>query len=169
MPILWQEVSFHLPLSDSSKRQGPSVALGVLVGQANSPSVRKPHFHISATLCCPVLSLPLLALVDSGAEGNFLDQQVAVQMGISLLPLEQPQTALAVDGRLLARVTHRSEPLTLTLSGNHRETIQPYIISAPSTPLILGHPWLVKHNPDIDWAKGRVSGWSSFCHATCLQ
>ena len=116
-----------------------------------------------------VLHLPLSVLVDSGAEENFLDQQVAAQAGIKLEPLERPRTALAVDGRLLARVTHRTEPLELVLSGNHRETIQFNIISAPSTALIVGHPWLVKHNPLIDWAKGKVSGWSLFCHATCLK
>ncbi|KAK7918601.1 hypothetical protein WMY93_009885 [Mugilogobius chulae] len=119
-------------------------------------------------MCYKTLALPLLALIDSGAEENFLDQRVAEQAGIKLEALRSPVTTLALDGRLLAYVTHRSEPVTLILSGNHREEIKFNILSAPSTPLILGHPWLVKHNPVIDWKAGRVSSWSNICHAECL-
>lgn len=115
-----------------------------------------------------MLTLPLLALIDSGAKENFLDQQVAEQDGIKLEALNSPVTTLALDGRLLAQVTHRSEPVTLILSGNHREVLYFNILSAPTTPLILGHPWLVKHNPIINWKEGRVSSWSNNCHASCL-
>ncbi|KAI3357227.1 hypothetical protein L3Q82_015684 [Scortum barcoo] len=54
----------------------------------------------------------------SWAEEDFLDQQVA---------------ARAVDRRVLARVTHRTQPLTLVVSG---------------------YPWLAAHNPHLDWAEG---------------
>ena len=36
-------------------------------------------------------------------------------------------------------------------------------------PLVLGLPWLQKHNPVIDWVMGRVVSWSSFCHSSCLK
>lgn len=139
------------------------------MGQTKSPSDSNSRFLLSASLCCNVLSLRLLALVDSGAEEIFLDQQVAVQAGNKMEPLKEPGTALAVVGRLFARVTHLSEPLTLILSSNDREAIQFHILSTLSTPHILGHPWLVKHHPSIDWAKRRVTEWSAFCHAFCLQ
>lgn len=126
------------------------------------------RLQIPATFCYPALSIPVSALIDSGAEDNFLDQEVAVQAGVRLVALASPITALALDGRLLAKVTHCTEPLTIMLSGNHREVIQFKILSAPTTPLILGHPWLTLHNPVIDWKEGRVSSWSNYCHAHCL-
>ncbi len=30
-------------------------------------------------------------------------------------------------------------------------------------------PWLSRHNPHIDWVKGKIISWSPFCHSTCLQ
>lgn len=88
--------------------------------------------------------------VDSGAEENFLDQRVAVKTGIKVEPLQMPFSALALDGILLAQVTHRTEPLTVILRGIHREMIRFNILTTQSTPLIIGHPWLKKHNPQID-------------------
>ncbi|KAI3353354.1 hypothetical protein L3Q82_019889, partial [Scortum barcoo] len=78
------------------------------------------------------------ALIDSGAEENFIDEQAAEQAGIPSEPLERPRNALAVDGRILAQVTHRTLPVKLVLSGNHVESIQLLVISSPATPLIIG-------------------------------
>ncbi|KAI3371485.1 hypothetical protein L3Q82_024069 [Scortum barcoo] len=69
----------------------------------------------------------------------------------------------------MARVTHRTQPLTLVISGNHTEEIQFLLISAPNTPLILGFPWLATHNPHLDWAWGKLLDWSIRCHETCLR
>lgn len=51
------------------------------------------RFQVQATLCTKWLTLPLLALIDSGAQANFLDHEVAVQSGIILEPLQTPCTA----------------------------------------------------------------------------
>lgn len=99
--------------------------------------------------------LLLLTLLDSGAEGNFLDHQLAVPAGVELELLEDPITALALNGSLLAKVTHKTSPVTLIQSGNHQETITFHVMDAPDTPLVLGHPRLVQHNPHIDWSAGR--------------
>ena len=60
-------------------------------------------------------------------------------------------------------------PGSLTLSGNHVETIQFYVLHAPTAPLVLGHPWLDKHDPYVAWSSGRILGWSVACHANCLR
>lgn len=44
--------------------------------------------------------------------------------------------------------------MTLTVSGNHRETLSVSSITAPRTPLLLGFPWLRLHNPPLDWTEG---------------
>ncbi|XP_072133820.1 uncharacterized protein [Mobula birostris] len=122
-----------------------------------------------ATLCHNQQSLPLLALVDSGADGNFLDKSLALQADNSREPLCTPLDVNALDGRLLARATHCTEPLLLLLSGNHREQIRFNLISCPRAPLVLGHPWLSRRNFHINWSTRKIVSWSSFCRPSCQQ
>ncbi|TWW62587.1 Retrovirus-related Pol polyprotein from transposon 17.6 [Takifugu flavidus] len=75
----------------------------------------------------------------------------------------------AIDGRSLGNITHRTIPLTLTLSGNHIESTRFLVLHAPTAPLVLGRPWLERHDPHISWASGRILGWSVACHANCLR
>lgn len=42
----------------------------------------------------------------------------------------------------------QTTPITLVISGNHRETISFSITTTAQTPLVLGHPWLRTHNPN---------------------
>lgn len=147
------------------------MSLGVLVSQISETviSSQKNLLQIQASLCVGSVRLPLLALIDSGAEDNFIDKRLAEQLGCELLPLTTPIQANALDGRLIAKVTHYTSPVNLTLSGNHHESISLHLISSPQTPLVLGHPWLKLHNPHIDWALGKIMGWSTHCHSVCLK
>lgn len=124
---------------------------------------------LPATICVRDVDLPLTALVDSGAEENFMDFEVARQICLETVPLDTPLVANALDGRFMAKVTHHTKPLKLIVSGNHHELIKFNLISSPHSPLILGYPWLKTHNPHFDWRNGRIFSWSSFCHSTCLQ
>lgn len=47
----------------------------------------------------------------------------------------------------------------------HCETFKPFITSVSDTPLVLGHPWLKKHNPGIDWHKKTID--FARCPADC--
>lgn len=72
---------------------------------------------------------------------------------ISVVPLPKPFSVFALDGRLLAVITHHTVNLSQLISGNHCETIHFFVIPAPPTPLVLGLPWLMLHNPHIDWSQ----------------
>ncbi|KAL0182069.1 hypothetical protein M9458_021444, partial [Cirrhinus mrigala] len=50
----------------------------------------------------------------------------------------------------------------------HSEILRFYVIHSPNHPLILGLPWLRKHNPHISWSKGEIQQWSSQCHNLCI-
>ncbi|KAI3375532.1 hypothetical protein L3Q82_003856 [Scortum barcoo] len=80
-------------------RAGPPVNMGVLAGHAQDPNGHRSRFQLQATICYQLQHLPLQALVDSGAEENFLDLQVAAQAGVPFELLEKPRDALAVDGK----------------------------------------------------------------------
>ncbi|KAL0173559.1 hypothetical protein M9458_029527, partial [Cirrhinus mrigala] len=110
------------------------------------------------------------AFVDSGAAGNFIDQAYAAQMGIVIEALSQPLKATAIDGRplTLSPITHRTQELTLIIE-NHSEVIQFYVTKIPSPAIILGHPWLVTHDPLISWTSRRIIHWGATCQELCLR
>ncbi|KAL0192526.1 hypothetical protein M9458_010822, partial [Cirrhinus mrigala] len=110
------------------------------------------------------------AFVDSGAAGNFIDQAYAAQMGIVIEALSQPLKVTAIDGRplTLSPITHRTQELTLLID-NHSETIQFYVTKIPSPAIILGHPWLVTHDPLISWTSRRIIHWGATCQELCLR
>ncbi len=103
-------------------------------------------------------SVSCSALIDSGAEGNFIDERWAREHDIPLVDLEE-LLVFALDGRVLSTVHHVTIPVSLTVSGNHQETISFYIFQSPFTPIVLGHPWLTQHNPQINWDKGIILSW----------
>ena len=133
----------------------------------NSEMLSRALLH--AQLNCIGQSHTVSVLIDSGADTNLLDRDLAMQLGINQEPLVKPIEATALDGRLLCTVTHRTVPLRLGISGNHTESITFHLIDAPQQPVILGFPWLVKHNPHIDWRTGSILQWSEHCHAVCLK
>lgn len=156
-------------MPNTAKRPRSSVGVGILKSQNQCPTNNCLLLQISSTLCTPQLSLPLQALIDSGAEGYFIDRDLAIQSGLPLEALPEPCTTRALDGHILVQVTQATAPLKLVLSGNHNENISFKLISAPKTPIILGFPWLKVHNSHIDWAACRILSWSPYCLSTCLQ
>nr|XP_008302615.1 PREDICTED: uncharacterized protein LOC103374318 [Stegastes partitus] len=110
-----------------------------------------------------------LVLIDSGADDSFIDQEFATQIRAPLELLDTPKIIKALDGRLLATVTHRTRPLSMIISGNRRETIQKYVITSPLSPAVLGLPWLRRHNPHLNWITSTVTSWSISWHAHCLK
>ncbi len=88
--------------------------------------------------------------MDSGADESFIDQSLAKQLQVKLEPILSPLVANVLDGYLLCHVTHLTPPLGLLVSGNHSERHVFHIIDSPDLPLILGFPWLKKHNPYMD-------------------
>ena len=108
------------------------------------------------------------ALLDSGAEGNFMDHSFARQFKIPLKPLTHQIAVHALNGQELPTITFATEDITLITSGNHTEIISFYILDTPLAPIVLGHPWLTRHNPKVDWQLKSVSSWSNQCHKSCL-
>lgn len=94
--------------------------------------------------------------MDFGSDENFLDSNLVSQAGIAVEALFAPLQANALNGKHLARVSHRTVSLCLILSGNHRETIQFHVISSSHTLVVLGHPWLTRNNPILI---GSLAGW----------
>ena len=125
--------------------------------------------HFPVTISWLDQSLSVGALVDSGADDCLIDFEFATQAGISLVPLQTPLSMQALNGKSLGNVTQQTIPLTLVISGNHSETIQFKVLHSSSAPLVLGRPWLLKHNPHISWASGEIKSWGESCFKDCLR
>ena len=106
-------------------------------------------------------------LVDSGADESLMDWSFAKRLCIKTVPLTSPVTASALDGKLLFKITHVSEPVQITIDNTHIEEMKFQLFDSALHPLILGYPWLIKHNPIIDWRSGRVKEWGPGCRLTC--
>lgn len=141
---------------------------GVLVSVTPTHPSSAQRTLLSAVLWWGDQQLEVGALVDSGAEENFIDASLVKQWNLPTESMEKPLVANALTGVRLAQITHTTVPVSLTLSGNHHEQLRFLVINAPHVPIVLGHPWLVKHNPHIDWVGKCVMGWSPFCHSNCL-
>ncbi len=77
----------------------------------------------------------------------------------------------ALDGRPLGKgkIIRLTEPVTLHIGTLHSEKIHFYVIQSPTHPLILGHPWLRTHNPQISWREGLITEWGPACQERCLS
>ena len=163
---------FHLGLCFYCDKEGhPQASRGVLVSHTpltSTPS-RSKRIQVQGMLRWSHDTLPVQVLIDSGADDSFIDYELVSQANIPTIALSEPQEVLALDGKQLARVTHRTEPISLTLSGNHHELIELFVISSPMSPVIVGLPWLKIHNPLVDWSTASIVNWSVFCHANCLR
>ncbi len=99
-----------------------------------------------------------------------MDIAMASRLQVPVNPLSSPLEIIALDGRSIApgSVTKITDPLTVSVS-HHLESMAFYLISSPELPLILGHPWLMRHNPHINWSSGEVLSWGSLCQDSCLK
>ena len=94
------------------------------------------------------------ALIDSGAEGQFLDKGFARHHNIPISPLPRPITALNVDGTKnhAGTITHYTW-LELCINGTKIPT-RFLITGLGQENMILGIPWLKRTKSKTDWANG---------------
>ena len=95
-----------------------------------------------------------LALIDSGAGGQFIHQEYVEQLGLSTKPLKKAITARNIDGTPNRTGTINSYVnLTMEIDRKIMDT-RLLVMGLGSQRIILGFPWLNEHNPDIDWKTG---------------
>ncbi len=151
----------------SRKRASPTADLRLLSGGI-SLNKTSANTLLPVRLQWAARSQECKALVDSGAEGNFLDFSFAKHLHIPIITLDHRIVVKALNGQSLPPVTHSTTPVTLITSGNHTERIIFFLTDSPLASVVLGHPWLTKHNPRIDWGQSSVAAWSESCYASCL-
>jgi hypothetical protein len=97
----------------------------------------------------------------------FMDFKFAIRNNIPLSRLVKKKPLYLADGVLSLWIEWGVE-LQFGI-GAHQERLQFYITSmVPENPVILGLPWLSRHDPAIDWKNLRLTFWEH-CREQCLS
>ncbi|RYP29436.1 hypothetical protein DL768_011214 [Monosporascus sp. mg162] len=100
------------------------------------------------------------AMIDSGAEGNFISPSVAEKYRIPWRYKLKSYKLLTVDGSLSkyenGRVLRETEELPVQIQG-HSEKVILDIADISGHDIILGMPWLCSSNPRINWKTQKLS------------
>ncbi|XP_051007437.1 retrotransposon-like protein 1 [Acomys russatus] len=135
------------------------------------PDIDRDHiFLLLLVRVSPYHSVAVQALVDSGAEGNYMDEKFAQEHYVELYEKPYPQTIQTVDGSLLGNepIWLYTEPL-MCVQQNHYEYIEFDIVPSPNFSVVLGIKWLRTHAPQVDWTRGRCTFHSPYCLKNCFQ
>ena len=153
----------------SVKRQRPSVSEGILTGVTFEPHPPTSQSSLSSRITWQGTQLQVPVLLDSGADASFICPSLVKRMGISTVPLASPMRPCALKRASMTEVQRFTQPVKMSISGNHQEEMVFLVLQSPRFPLVLGKPWLRKHNPQVDWIRGLITGWNPECHSTCLR
>ena len=96
------------------------------------------------------------ALLDSRATELVISSEFAKKQGFKLKKLERPMNMRNIDESL-----NKERPIKHTVEVNiylkgHGERTEIDMIRGQKWMVIVGMPWLVHHNPEIDWRMGEV-------------
>ena len=95
-------------------------------------------------------------LLDSGAEGLFMNRTFVEKHHIPLIPLSRHIVPRNVDG-----TTNESGKIThctwAHIVFDDQQLLTRFLITNTGKhDVLLGLPWLKEHNPNIDWKSGRI-------------
>ncbi|XP_073675909.1 cilia- and flagella-associated protein 74 [Garra rufa] len=121
--------------------------------------------HITAELIVNSRTLPIYVLVDSGAAGNFVSSHFIAKHRIPTVQNEVTYQITTIQNSPLGdgKISRRTRKVTLVSQHNHREHLTLLVLPRANVDVILGRPWLIKHQPRIDWSTGEVLEWGATC------
>ena len=97
------------------------------------------------------------AMIDSGATEDFINQEVCNKHGIKMIKAKNQREIYLADGKpsAMGPVTHMTKvPMDIS---SHRELATFQVANLQNHEVILGKPWLRKHNPTIDWNDKKIT------------
>ena len=96
------------------------------------------------------------ALLDSGATGLFIDTEFVQAKNLTTTKLPRAIPVYNIDGSLNQHGSIKETVDLILRYQDHTERATFYVTALGGVPVILGHPWLTRHNPQIDWITGEV-------------
>ena len=96
------------------------------------------------------------ALLDSGATELVMSSEFAKKQGFQLKKIERPIYVRNMDGSFNKEGLREHMVEVNIYYQGHRERTKIDIIGGQKWSVILGMPWLARHNPKINWKTGEV-------------
>ncbi|KAK3532655.1 hypothetical protein QTP86_027468 [Hemibagrus guttatus] len=110
-------------------------------------------------------------LIESGVAFNLIDGALVEELGIPTFPCVPSLRITAIDSQPIGEgyLKRPTELLEFRVGLFHHEQLTFYVTSSPANPVILGFPWLRRHDPQISWRTGELARWSPTCLKECLR
>ena len=99
-------------------------------------------------------NLKVKALVDSRCTHTGIDEQLVKEKRIQTKKINFSFEVFNADGTKNGEIT-KVAPLEVEING-HKETLEAAVTDLDKTDMFLGHDWLVKHNPEVNWKNGTI-------------
>ena len=105
------------------------------------------------------------ALIDSGCTGSCVDSRFVARYQLPTKRYPNPLKVFNVDGTDNDGGLIKEYVEVDMFIGGHQESIRLAVTTLASSNIFLGHDWLRKHNPEIDWKAGFID--FTRCPETC--
>ena len=99
-------------------------------------------------------NLKVKALVDSGCTYIGIDEQLVKDKSIQTKLINFLFEVLNAN-EIKNREVTRMVPLEVEING-HKKQLEAVVIDLNRTDIFLGHDWLVKHNPEVNWKTRKI-------------
>ncbi|KAK3509477.1 hypothetical protein QTP70_035120 [Hemibagrus guttatus] len=110
-------------------------------------------------------------LFDSGSSGNFISSHLLAACKVPRQRNPTRYRITTIQGKPLGKglVQWKIPELTLRIGCLHEETLSLLVLEESVVDVVLGRPWLAKHQPNISWILGSIDQWSDYCVQHCLR
>ena len=109
--------------------------------------------------------LNVKALVDSGYTHTRIDKQLVKDKRIQTKLINFSFEVFNADRTMNGEVTKMAY-LEIKIN-RHKETLEAVVMDLNGTNMFLGHDWLVKHNPEVNWKNGTIK--FTRCPGSCMM
>jgi hypothetical protein len=100
--------------------------------------------------------LSVKALLDSGSTGSCISKRFVEKNEIPTKQMPRPIPIYNADGTLNKDGTIKEYVKIRMIIQDHVERIQFAVSNIGESDVFIGHEWLKKHNPEVDWRKSAL-------------
>ena len=152
-PIAKQVVTLNQVDTSSVKRSKENEVDSMLtVLKISDEEMSAPALRVEGTIC----GYPARILIDCGAEANFVAKRFAAQKMLRMQRLDNGKFARLPEGTRLP--IDEVIPNVALKMGSHKDRMNILCVDMDTkADVILGMPWLLKHNPDINWRERLIT------------
>lgn len=152
----------HNDCQKHMRQKTQNVVISHVRGRHEQINILTPKQFLCATQYDTHVNIPVMingqrtiAMIDSGATGNFVSRDLVRSVDLPTRRKEDQYDLQMADGSTLStgRIDEETYSLPVTIQRHHEELTFD-VVGMATHYIILGMPWLKKHNPAINWQKG---------------